>query len=66
MQDSATLREKLDGLVADHRRLDDQIEERLAEPSHNELQIKRMKLEKLRLKDEIVRLESLLIPDIIA
>lgn len=51
---------------AEHRDLDDAIEALLDRPTFNHLQIQRMKKRKLRLRDEISRLESRMIPDIIA
>lgn len=60
------LRHRLDALKSEHRDLDDVIA-RLSETSaHDQLQIKRLKKRKLVLKDAIERLESKLLPDIIA
>ena len=42
------------------------IAELTAETMHDQLEVKRLKKRKLRLKDEIARLESALVPDIIA
>lgn len=57
---------QLEDLRAEHRDLDDAIAALLERPTFNQLQIQRMKKRKLLLKDEIIRLESQLIPDIIA
>ena len=60
------MRVKLEELRSEHRDLDDVIQ-RLAETSpFNQLQIQRLKKRKLALKDQIIKLESQLIPDIIA
>jgi hypothetical protein len=60
------MRVKLEELRSEHRDLDDVIQ-RLAETSpFNQLQIQRLKKRKLALKDQIIKLESKLLPDIIA
>ncbi len=60
------LRVKLEELRSEHRDLDDVIQ-RLSETSpFNQLQIQRLKKRKLALKDQITKLESKLLPDIIA
>ena len=60
------LRVKLEELRSEHRDLDDVIQ-RLAETSpFNQLQIQRLKKRKLALKDQMIKLESKLLPDIIA
>ncbi|MCH9764467.1 MAG: DUF465 domain-containing protein [Alphaproteobacteria bacterium] len=41
-----------------HRALERQIEEEMARPGSDDLEIRRMKQEKLKIKDEITRLES--------
>ena len=53
-------------LKAQHRSLDDAIEDMKAAPGHYQLEIQRLKKEKLSLRDEMSRLESILFPDIIA
>jgi hypothetical protein len=53
-------------LKAQHRSLDEAIEDMKAAPNHNQLEIQRLKKEKLALRDEITRLEAILFPDIIA
>ena len=60
------MRVKLEELRTEHRDLDDVIQ-RLAETSpFNQLQIQRLKKRKLALKDQMTKLESKLLPDIIA
>jgi hypothetical protein len=60
------LRVKLEELRSEHRDLDDVIQQ-LAETSpFNQLQIQRLKKRKLALKDQMTKLESKLLPDIIA
>lgn len=66
MEDQETLRQKLADLRSEHRDLDDVIS-RLAEQAPiDQLQMQRLKKRKLSLKDAISRLESQLLPDIIA
>jgi hypothetical protein len=56
--------EKLRGLRIEHRDLDEVIS-RLSMDIHiDELQLKRLKKRKLALKDQILKLESQLIPDL--
>ena len=60
------MRVKLEELRTEHRDLDDVIQ-RLSETSpFNQLQIQRLKKRKLALKDQMTKLESKLLPDIIA
>ncbi|MGE4527843.1 MAG: YdcH family protein [Rhodospirillaceae bacterium] len=56
----------LEALRLEHRDLDDVIARLDAETVANQLQIQRLKKRKLVLKDEIVRLEAQMYPDIIA
>ena len=58
--------ERLFVLKQEHRDLDDVINRLLLTPEVEELQLKRFKKRKLMLKDTILKLENLLIPDIIA
>ena len=53
-------------LKAEHRRLDSEIEIMRAAGNCDQLELARMKKRKLGLKDQILKLESQLIPDIIA
>jgi hypothetical protein len=60
------LKRKLTELKSEHRDMDDVIA-RLAEATPaDQLQIQRLKKRKLLLKDQIVKIENLLLPDIIA
>ena len=64
--DAETLRAKLAALMVEHRDLDDVIA-RLAERlPYDQLQLQRLKKRKLALKDQISKIESELLPDIIA
>jgi hypothetical protein len=66
MADTELLRRKLEELRLEHRDLDDVIS-RLAESAPmSQIQLQRLKKRKLMLKDQIARLESRLLPDIIA
>ena len=60
------MQERLFELKREHRDLDDVINRLLLSPDVEELQIKRFKKRKLKLKDTISRLENTLIPDILA
>ena len=66
MDEKSEQQARLAELKAQHRSLDDAITEMKAAPGHNQLEIQRMKKEKLALRDGISRLESILFPDIIA
>jgi hypothetical protein len=65
MMDEA-IREQLDAMKAEHRRLDDQITALSAEPLFDQLEIARLKRRKLQLKDHIQLMMSRNTPDIIA
>ncbi len=60
------LRESLARLKQEHRDLDSAIDVLEASGRGDQLQLKRLKKKKLQLKDEIARIEDLLLPDIIA
>lgn len=60
------LREKLVQLKEEHRDLDDVISRLMTTPPVDFIQLQRLKKRKLMLKDEIEKIESALIPDIIA
>jgi len=51
-------------LRSEHRDLDEIIHEMIHSNHPDQLKIQRLKKRKLRLKDSIIRLESMLIPDI--
>ena len=57
---------RLDTLRAAHRALDQRIAQLLAEGTRDEVELQRLKKQKLALKDRIAHLESDRIPDIIA
>ena len=57
---------KLVELRAAHRALDERINQLVAEGYRNQLELQRLKKQKLALRDRIVRLESDRLPDIIA
>ena len=64
--DTEAIRIKLEALKSEHRDLDEVIERLLEKPPFDQLQLQRLKKRKLGLKDQIHKLESQLIPDIIA
>ena len=64
--DMESIRIKLEALKSEHRDLDEVIERLLEKPPFDQLQLQRLKKRKLGLKDQILKLESQLIPDIIA
>ena len=66
MEDLEITRAKLEQLRQDHRDLDDVIARLIEKAPFDMLQLQRLKKRKLALKDQILQLESLLIPDIIA
>lgn len=57
---------RLAWLRTEHRDLDSAIDALEREVAADQLQLARLKKRKLRLKDEIARLEDVMIPDIIA
>jgi hypothetical protein len=64
--DTDAIRNKLEALKSEHRDLDEVIARLLEKPPFDQLQLQRLKKRKLGLKDQIIKLESQLIPDIIA
>ena len=64
--DSVTLQQKLAELKTEHRDLDDVIAQMIENAPFDQIQIKRLKKRKLLLKDQITKIESRLLPDIIA
>lgn len=66
MEDCEALKRRLETLRSEHRDLDDIIQQISGGNSFDQLQIKRLKKRKLMLKDQIARIESKLVPDIIA
>ena len=63
---TSELRAKLEELRTEHRDLDAAIQCMSQTAPFNQLQIQRLKKRKLVLKDQIIKLESQLLPDIIA
>ena len=57
---------KLSELRAAHRALDARIEQLIEDNFPDQIEVQRLKKQKLALKDVIVRLESHMLPDIIA
>lgn len=57
-------RERLRELRSEHRDLDEVIQRLQDDPLADELQVRRLKKRKLRLKDLIAQTESALIPDL--
>jgi hypothetical protein len=64
--DVEALRTKLAALTIEHRDLDDVIARLSERMPYDQLQLQRLKKRKLILKDQISKLESELLPDIIA
>lgn len=66
MEDQETLTHRLAELETEHRDLDDVIDQIINGGSFNQIQVQRLKKRKLILKDAILRLRSMLIPNSIA
>jgi hypothetical protein len=64
--DVEALRAKLTALALEHRDLDDVIARLSERMPYDQLQLQRLKKRKLALKDQISKIESDLLPDIIA
>jgi hypothetical protein len=64
--DQADLRQRLEALRGEHRDLDDVIARLSRQGPFDQLQLRRLKKRKLALKDQIARLQSGMLPDIIA
>ena len=60
------LRRRLEELKSEHRDLDDVIARIIERGPFDQLQMQRLKKRKLMLKDQISKIESELLPDIIA
>jgi hypothetical protein len=65
-EDIQKLEERLFELKQEHRDLDDVINRLQLSPDVEELQLKRFKKRKLKIKDKILLLENALMPDILA
>jgi hypothetical protein len=64
--DIEAVKAKLEALRIEHRDLDEVIDRLIERAPFDQLQLQRLKKRKLGLKDQITKLESQLIPDIIA
>ena len=64
--DLEALKAKLAALKTEHRDLDDVIARLAERATFDQLQLQRLKKRKLLLKDQISKIESELLPDIIA
>jgi len=62
--DNKEIKHRISELSLEHKDLDDALHLIKEKPFVDELQIRRFKIRKLKLKDEIKLLESKLIPDI--
>ena len=60
------IRKKLEDLLSEHRDLDYVIDSMVKNQVFDQLQLQRLKKRKLGLKDEIIKLKALIVPDIIA
>lgn len=65
-EEQAQIRERLQALEIEHHDLDDVIDRLAIDPGQDRLQLQRLKKRKLLLKDQIAKLRTRLIPDIIA
>jgi len=65
-EEKAQIRERLLVLEIEHHDLDDVIARLSADPAQDRLQLQRLKKRKLIIKDQIQRMRTRLIPDIIA
>jgi hypothetical protein len=66
MDDQDSLKRRLAELESEHRDLDDVIARIIGDRPYDQLQVQRLKKRKLMLKDQIERIRSRLIPDVIA
>lgn len=66
MTDKDMLEKQLAVLRKEHRELDETIQDIAANSPYDPIEVQRLKKRKLQLKDEIARLDSALLPDIIA
>ena len=60
------IRKKLEDLLSEHRDLDNVIDAMVKNQVFDQLQLQRLKKRKLGLKDEMIKLKALIVPDIIA
>lgn len=66
MSETTSLETQLETLNLEHRDLDDVIDHLIETRPFDQLQIQRLKKRKLMLKDQMSKLESKILPDIIA
>lgn len=66
MSETASFEKQLETLNLEHRDLDDVIDHLIETRPFDQLQIQRLKKRKLMLKDQMSKLESRMLPDIIA
>jgi len=64
--EKAQIQQRLHALEVEHHDLDDVIDRLAIDPGQDRLQLQRLKKRKLLLKDQIAKLRTRLIPDIIA
>ncbi len=64
--DKNVLKIELATVSTEHRKLDRAIRQTIEAGNYDQLEIQRLKKKKLQLKDEIIAIESKLLPDIIA
>jgi hypothetical protein len=62
--DSENIRNRISELQREHRSLDQMIAMITQQTHFNELQLRRLKKRKLQIKDTIVQLQMMLVPDI--
>ena len=63
-EDPTQIAQRLAEFLLEHRGLDEAIAKLEADPDSEDMQIRRLKKRKLKLKDTIAMLESKLIPDL--
>ncbi len=66
MEDQDELKERLEQMKLEHRDLDIIIEQLIDTPPVDFVRLQRLKKRKLAIKDSISKIESMLLPDIIA
>jgi hypothetical protein len=66
MEDIKDVKKRLAELKTQHRDLDDEINHLVENAPFDQLEVQRLKKRKLVLKDQIMKLKSNLLPDIIA
>ncbi len=66
MENIKDVKKQLAELKTQHRDLDDEINHLVKNAPFDQLEVQRLKKRKLALKDQIMKLESNLLPDIIA